>query len=104
MRAGGWLRFDAGARLLTLTIHVQPGAAASAVAGRHGDALKIRVGAPAVDNRANAALVDYLHRLLGVPAARIRLRHGTRGRRKIVDIHGADAAMLARLESIAGIG
>lgn len=102
MRGGGWIRFDAAARLLTLTIHVQPGAAASAVAGLHGGALKIRVGAPAVDNKANAALVDYLHRLLGVPASCVRLRHGSRGRRKIVDIHDADAAMLVRLESLAG--
>lgn len=104
MRAGGWHRFDPAARLLTLTIHVQPGAAASAVAGLYGDALRIRIAAPAVDNRANAALVDLLRRLLAVPASSVRLRHGARGRRKIVDIHGADAAVLARLEAIAGAG
>ena len=79
MREGGWIRFDAAARLLTLTVHVQPGAAVSAVAGLHGNALRIRVGAPAVDNKANAALVDYLHRLLGVPTSCVRLRHGARG-------------------------
>ena len=97
-----WHRFDPAARRLTLTVHVQPNAAASAVAGFHGDALKIRIAAPAVDHKANAALVDFLRGLLKLPASRIGIRHGAHGRRKIIEIADADASLLARLEDIAG--
>ena len=97
-----WHRFDPDARRLTLTVHVQPNAATSAVAGFHGDALKIRIAAPAVDNKANAALVDFLRRLLKLPASRIAIRHGAHGRRKIIEIADADASLLARLKDIAG--
>lgn len=97
-----WHRFDPAARLLTLVIHVQPNARASAVAGLHGDALKVRIAAPPVDDKANAALIDFLHDLLGVPAATIRVRRGAHGRRKIVEIANADAALLARLQGLTG--
>ena len=40
-----------------LTLHIQPGAKKTAVAGPHGDALKIRLAAPPVDGKANAALL-----------------------------------------------
>lgn len=97
-----WYRFDPDARRLTFTVHVQPNAAASAVAGFHGDALKIRAAAPAVGNKANAALVDFLRRLLKLPASRIGIRHGAHGRRKIIEIADADAPLLVRLGDIAG--
>jgi uncharacterized protein len=41
----------------TLAVHVQPGAKRSAVAGLHGERLKLRIAAPALDGRANDALV-----------------------------------------------
>lgn len=97
-----WHRFDPAARCLTLVIHVQPNARASAVAGLHGDALKVKIAAPPVDDKANAALVDFLRDLLDVPAAMIRVRRGAHGRRKLVEIANADAALLARLKSLAG--
>jgi uncharacterized protein len=97
----GWHRFDPGARRLTLTIHVQPNASASAVAGLHGDALKIRIAAPAVDHKANQALVDFLHLALHLRTSQIRIRHGARGRRKIVEIDDADLSLLARLDRLA---
>ena len=96
-----WHRFDPATRRLTLTIHVQPNASASAVAGLHGDALKIRIAAPAVDDKANQALVDFLHLALRLRTSQIRIRHGARGRRKIVEIADADLSLLARLDPLA---
>lgn len=96
-----WHRYDPGTGRVTLTLHVQPNATASAVAGLHGDALKIRIAAPAADNKANKALVDFLHRLLELRTSQISIRHGAHGRRKIVEIAGADAALLARLNAVA---
>ncbi len=97
-----WHRFDPVARRLTLTVHVQPNARASAFAGLHGDALKIRIAAPAVDNKANAALVDFLCHLLKLPVSRIGIRRGAHGRRKIIEITEADASLVAHLRGIVG--
>lgn len=96
-----WYRYDPAQQRLTLTLHIQPNARATAVAGTHGDALKIRIAAPAVDDKANAALIDFLRRSLNLSAADIRIRHGARGRRKIVEIDHPAAGCVALL---AGMG
>lgn len=82
-----------------LKVHLQPGAKSNAIVGRHGDALKIRIMAPAVDNKANAALVTYLGKLLGIAASHIHLRSGLHSRRKQVDITGATDQVVARLRA-----
>lgn len=97
-----WYRLDPALRRLTLTLHIQPNARTTAVAGLHGDALKLRIAAPAVDNKANAALIDFLHQWFKLPSSHIRINRGTRGRRKIVEIDCPAAGietLLARLES-----
>ena len=69
-------------------LHIQPGAKQSRIAGLHGDALKVRIAAPAVDNKANAALIEFLSETLGVPRSAIAIRRGSMGRRKLVEIAG----------------
>ena len=97
----GWHRFDRATGRVTLTVHVQPNASASAIAGLHGDALKIRIAAPAADHKANQALVDFLRRVLRLRVSQISIRHGAHGRRKVIEIADADAALLARLGALA---
>lgn len=92
-----WARYDPVAGRLTLTVHVQPNARQSAIAGRHGDALKIRVAAPASDNRANDALIAFIAQTLGLPGAAVTIRHGATSRRKIVAIAPVDAGAALRL-------
>lgn len=99
-RDSTWCRYDAAAQKLTLSLHVQPGARKSAFAGIHGDALKIRIAAPAVDNKANAALVGFLSETLGVPKSVIAVRHGATGRRKVVEITGG-LELAQRVEALA---
>jgi len=96
-----WCRFDPTSARLTITIYVQPGARSSEICGLHGSALKIKIAAPAVDNKANAAFIEFLHRFLGLPSSLIRVRHGARGRHKLVEVVPADAAMYARIKSAA---
>lgn len=80
-------------------MHVVPRAAASAVAGRHGDALKIRLAAPPVDGAANDELVRFLAERLAVPRRAIAIAAGRSGRRKHVTITGMKTAeALRRLE------
>lgn len=94
-----WCRFDAATHSLMLSVHVQPNSKTSAIAGLHGGALKIRVAAPTVDDKANTALIDFLHRLLDTPASRISIRRGAKSRRKLVEIAGATSAMQEMLIS-----
>lgn len=75
-----------------LRIHVQPGASKTEVAGRHGDALRLRVATPPVDGRANDALVRYLAERLGVPRRAVVITTGATSRRKVVDVTGIDVA------------
>jgi uncharacterized protein (TIGR00251 family) len=94
-----WYRYDGASRLLVINVHVQPNARTSAITGLHGDALKIRVAAPAVDNKANAALVGFLARVLGVAPETVSLRRGARGRRKSIEIRDAPPEFIAQIES-----
>ena len=77
-------------------MHVQPGARRSGVAGLHGDRLKIRIAAPALDGRANDALVAFIAEQLGIPRARVAVVRGERSRDKLVAVSGdCDPSRLA---------
>ena len=71
-----------------LVLHVQPRAKATAIVGRHGDAVKVRLAAPPVDGAANEELIRFLAERLGVPRRALRLVAGQAARRKIVDVEG----------------
>jgi uncharacterized protein (TIGR00251 family) len=79
-----WLREDHAG--LLLTVHVQPGAARTEVAGTHGDALKVRLAAPPVEGRANDALRRHLAEAFGVPLRDVVIERGETSRRKLVRI------------------
>jgi uncharacterized protein (TIGR00251 family) len=93
------IRHHAPAQRFTLKLHVQPAARRSGIVGRHGDALKVRVTAPAADNKANAALIELLSASLGIPRSAVVIRHGATSRRKLVEITGGPelAASLEKL-------
>lgn len=86
---------EAGARLAVI---LSPRAKASALVGRHGDDLKIRIAAPPAEGLANAALIRFLAGLLNHPPGCLSLAAGQRGRRKIVKIEGlSESELWARL-------
>lgn len=82
-----WYRRNAD--VLTLTLHVQPGAKRSEIAGLHGEALKIRLAAPPVEGRANEALLKFIAQLFDVPLRQVELRQGGQSRHKVVAITGS---------------
>ena len=83
--------YDDSPEGIVLRIHVQPGAGRSAVVGRHGDALKIRVAAPPVEGRANEASRSLLSEALGVPESEVELISGQSSRAKRFRLNGLDA-------------
>lgn len=82
---------------LVLRVHVQPGAGRSALVGKHGNALKVRVAAPPVGGRANEALLALLAHDLGVKAEQVTLLSGETSRSKRVKVAGIDPDEAARL-------
>jgi uncharacterized protein (TIGR00251 family) len=79
-----WRREEGAAIIVAL--HVQPGAKRTEVAGRYGDALKLRLAAPPVDGKANAALRAFLAEAFGVPVRNISLLRGKTSRDKVVRV------------------
>jgi len=70
------------------SVRVQPRASRDEVAGVVEGALKLRIQAPAVENRANEAMVEYLAALLKTPKSAVRILGGERSRVKRVEIRG----------------
>ncbi|HEY6095744.1 MAG TPA: DUF167 domain-containing protein [Gallionellaceae bacterium] len=77
-----------GGRIL-LVLHVQPGAKRTAVAGLHGDALKIRLAAPPIEGRANEALLRFIADFFQVPLRDVELKQGEQSRHKRVEVRGS---------------
>ncbi|HEX7083696.1 MAG TPA: DUF167 domain-containing protein [Gaiellaceae bacterium] len=85
-----------------IRLRVSPGAARSAVVGRHGAGWKIRVAAPAEDGRANAEVVRLLAAALDVGERDVAIASGTRSRDKTLVVEGLTAAEVdARLATAA---
>ena len=85
-----WCKDTTGGTLLA--IKLVPRASANRIDGPHGDALKIRLHAPPVDGKANAALLRFLADELDLPLAAIALKTGATGRQKTLLVAGLDAA------------
>ena len=75
---------------VVLAVHVQPGAGRTAVVGRHGTALKVKVAAPPERGRANDAVLALLAASFGVPAKQVELVGGASSRSKQVLLREVD--------------
>jgi uncharacterized protein (TIGR00251 family) len=67
---------------IVIDIHVMPNAAQTRIQGLHDGALHVRLKAPPVEGKANAALVAWLAKTLGVPRSAVELLRGETARRK----------------------
>jgi uncharacterized protein (TIGR00251 family) len=95
-----WLSPQADGRVL-LDVNVVPGAKRHELAGLHDGALRIKLAAPPVDGKANAALEKLLAQWLGLPQRAVQLVRGQASRRKTVCVEASAAdveqAITARL-------
>ncbi|HVW88593.1 MAG TPA: DUF167 domain-containing protein [Gaiellaceae bacterium] len=79
-----------------LNLRVSPGAARSAVVGRHGAGWKVRVAAAPEGGKANDAVVRLLAGALRVRAKDVAIVSGHGSRDKIVALEGVDTDEIER--------
>lgn len=93
--AAAWLKPVPGG--VELALLVQPRASRTRVVGEHDGLLKLQLAAPPVDGEANAALLEFLAKQLGIPRHQVTLSAGDASRRKRVTVVGVDAV---RVEAV----
>lgn len=86
---------------MRVSVRVYPAAKRPSVGGRYGSSeppvLVVRVAAPAVDGKANDAVLESVATAFGVPRRSARIVSGARSRTKVVEIEGADPNVLTTL-------
>jgi uncharacterized protein (TIGR00251 family) len=85
---------------LKLSIHATPGARRTEAAGAHGAALRVRLAAPPVDGKANAALLTWAAQAFGVARQQVELLHGAAGRQKVLAIELPNPAALQAAQAL----
>ncbi len=88
-----------------LAVRLTPRASRDGVDGIAADAegrpvLKLRLRAPPVEGAANAALIAWLAKTLGLRKADIEIRSGETGRTKILHLSGDSAALIRKLDAL----
>jgi uncharacterized protein len=82
--------------MVRLTIRVQPRARRTEVAGERAGAVVVRVAAPPVDGKANAAGCALVAGRAGVPRSAVTVLRGAGSRDKVLEVQGVDLASLRR--------
>jgi hypothetical protein len=88
---------NAAAGTIIVPVRVQPQASKDEISGELGGALKVRLRALAVEDRANEALVEFLAGLLKTPKAAVRILSGERSRTKRLEIRGVTRQQILAL-------
>src|ERR1700687_2165654 len=86
-----------GEGAVTFPVRLQPRASRDEIAGEMGGALKVRLRAPPVEDRANEALVEFLAQLLKTPRSAVRMLSGERSRTKRIEIRGVTRQQILAL-------
>jgi hypothetical protein len=82
---------------VTFAVRVQPRASRDEIAGVFDGALKVRLCAPAVENRANEGLIEYLAGVLKTSKSAVRIRGGEQSRSKRVEVFGVTRQQIEKL-------
>ncbi len=81
-----------------IKVRAVPNAPKTACAGAYGDGVKVKVAAPASDGKANARLVAFLAKTLGIPRRNIGIVSGETSRDKLIEISGVENVLKKLLE------
>ena len=82
---------------MIFAVRVQARASKDEIAGEMGGALKVRLKAPAVEDRANEALVEFLAELLKTSRSAVSILSGERSRIKRIEIRGVTRQQVLNL-------
>jgi uncharacterized protein (TIGR00251 family) len=72
--------------LISVRVHVQPGASRDEITGWEGDQLRVRLRARAVEGKANKSLLEFLAGALGLRPRQVTLLRGEHSREKLVEV------------------
>ena len=99
MGTGGLLHIgtNAATRAVVFSVRVQARARKDEVVGELDGVLKVRLQAPAIEGRANEALVDFLAGVLNTSRAAVRILAGERSRNKRIEVRGVTAEQVQAL-------
>jgi hypothetical protein len=82
---------------IVLSCRVQPNSSREGIGEITNNALIIRLNSPAVEGKANDALIRFLSKRLGIAKSRISIIQGERNRNKLVSIEGVSPEEIAGL-------
>lgn len=88
---------NAAANTVVFRVRVAPRAGRDEVSGVVEGALSVRLTAPAIEDRANDALLEYLAGLLKTPKSAVRILGGEHSRTKRVEVHGVPRSQIEAL-------
>ena len=86
-----YLREQGDGNSISLSIHVQPKASRTRIAGLHGDAVKLCITSPPVDGKANGAVIQFFAKLFKIPRASVTIASGEASRDKRLVLAGISA-------------
>lgn len=87
-----FLREQADSASISLSVHVQPKASRTRIAGLHGEALKLCITSPPVDGKANAAVIQFFAKLFKIPKGAVTIASGETSRDKRIILAGVSMA------------
>jgi len=80
---------------VSFAVKVQAKASKTCTGGREGEFFKIRLAAPPVDGKANAALIEFVARRLSIAKSCVQIRSGVSSRRKVIQVEGCSKEKLS---------
>lgn len=95
--SGNSLKITETGEGVIFNLHVQPRASRNEICGVQGDALKLRLTSPPVEDAANRLCVEFLAKLLGVAKSNVSIIAGARSRHKTIKAIGITREKILRL-------
>lgn len=89
---------------VVIAVKAVPRARRTAAVGVQAGALRVQIAAPPHQGQANAALCAYLAGAAGVRSSAARMRRGSGGARKLIEVDGDPDQIVAHLRAaMAGV-
>ena len=73
---------------ISFKVKIQPNASKNEVCGVVEDYLKIKINAPALDNKANKECISFFAKIFKISKSSVNIIHGEKSREKIIEIIG----------------